>query len=559
MIHFLLRNSGWILLFSVLTGLIGGLGAAGLIATINIALDHGQDRFIHLGGIYIGLCFLLIMARVISAFLFMRIGQNVIFDLRLKLSRQVLRAPFSRLQKVGAARILACLTQDVVILAETFRWLPMLCVNLAIVAGCLIYLGWLSKALLVLVLFIILVGVGGFRLIENRALHGLTMAREYDDALYGHFRSLTQGIKELKLHELRRNAFLSDYLEFDANNYRQQYLKGNSYFIVANNWGNGLFYLLLGSVLFLLPYGPEYAVKFSQMLEVDVSILPVWPELGHDFLRGYCLTILFMMSPLAALVDGLPLLAKGNIALKKIETLGMDSSEPELTTPGASLVVSNPTVLKLKGVTHQYRREDEDHSFNLGPIDLTVQPGEVVFLTGGNGSGKTTLALLLVGLYTPEQGCVELGGQLITEVNRESYRQQFSAVFSDFYLFDSLLGFHGEGLDVEARAYLARLQLSHKVQIEEGVFSTLDLSQGQRKRLALLVAYLEDRPFYLFDEWAADQDPVFKKVFYTEILPALKDKGKTVIVISHDELYFYMADRCLKIVDGMLAEKVIVK
>lgn len=154
----------------------------------------------------------------------------------------------------------------------------------------------------------------------------------------------------------------------------------------------------------------------------------------------------------------------------------------------------------------------------------------------------------------PEQGEIRLGEQCITDANREGYRQQFSAVFSDFYLFDSLLGFHGKELDAEARAYLARLQLDHKVRIENGEFSTLDLSQGQRKRLALLVAYLEDRPFYLFDEWAADQDPVFKKIFYTEILPALKAKDKTVVVISHDDNYFHVADRCLKIEDGTLSE-----
>ncbi len=559
MIRFLLRSSGWLLVLSVFTGLLGGLASAGLIAVINMALANERDALIQLSWIFAVLCTLLLLARMTSAFLLMRLGQDVIFDLRLKLSRQILRASFPRLQAVGPARILACLTQDVATLAEAFRWLPMLCVDAAIVAGCLVYLGWLSGILLVLVLFAIVVGVSGFRLIENRALHGLRMARESDDALYGHFRSLTQGMKELKLHELRRDAFLSECLEAAALGYRQHYLKGTGFYILAGNWGNSLFYLLIGAVLFLLPNVLEAAAGLAQTVGLEISELSIRLEMRPEIVRGYCLTILYMMSPLAALMDGLPVLVRGNIALKKILALGWDSREPESEKPESLLPFSQSAVLKLTGVTHRYRREGEDRPFTLGPLDLTLRPGEVVFLIGGNGSGKTTLALLLVGLYVPEQGEIRLGEQRITDANREGYRQQFSAVFSDFYLFDSLLGFHGKELDAEARAYLARLQLDHKVRIENGEFSTLDLSQGQRKRLALLVAYLEDRPFYLFDEWAADQDPVFKKIFYTEILPALKAKDKTVVVISHDDNYFHVADRCLKIEDGTLSEIEVVK
>ncbi|MFA5921361.1 MAG: cyclic peptide export ABC transporter [Methylococcaceae bacterium] len=559
MIRFLLRNSGWLLVLSVFAGLLGGLSSAGLIAVINMALDSEQDTLTQLCWIFFGLCTLLLLARMTSAFLLMRLGQDVIFDLRLKLSRQILRASFPRLQAIGPARILACLTQDIATFAEAFRWLPMLCVDAAIVAGCLLYLGWLSGALLVIVLLAIIVGVSGFRLIENRALHRLRMARESDDILYGHFRSLTQGMKELKLHEPRRDAFLSECLEVAAKGYRQHYLKGTGFYILAGNWGNSLFYLLIGAVLFLLPNVPEAAAGLAQSVGLEISELSIRLEMRPEIVRGYCLTILYMMSPLAALMDGLPVLARGNIALKKIEALGWDSRDPESEKPESSLSFSQSSILKLAGVTHRYRREGEDRPFILGPLDLTLQPGEVVFLTGGNGSGKTTLALLLVGLYVPEQGEIRLGKQCITDANREGYRQQFSAVFSDFYLFDSLLGFHGKELDVEARAYLARLQLDHKVRIENGEFSTLDLSQGQRKRLALLVAYLEDRPFYLFDEWAADQDPVFKKIFYTELLPALKAKGKTVVVISHDNNYFHLADRCLKIEDGTLSEIAVVE
>src|SRR5205814_6617774 len=170
--------------------------------------------------------------------------------------------------------------------------------------------------------------------------------------------------------------------------------------------------------------------------------------------------------------------------------------------------------LELRGVVHSYHREQDNSNFVLGPIDLSFRPGELVFLVGGNGSGKSTLAKIITGLYLPEAGEIRLDGEVITNKNRDDYRQLFSAVFGDFYLFENLLGLENPKLDEQAEAYLEQLHLHHKVKVKNGSLSTTAVSQGQRKRLALLTAYLEDRPFYLFDEWASDQDPHFKKVFY---------------------------------------------
>lgn len=202
------------------------------------------------------------------------------------------------------------------------------------------------------------------------------------------------------------------------------------------------------------------------------------------------------------------------------------------------------------GVTHSYYQEREESSFILGPIDLQIHSKELVFIVGGNGSGKSSLAKLIAGLYIPEAGEIYLDGKLIDHQNREWYRQQFSVVFSDFYLFDRFLGMSTLDLDTQTRDYLVQLQLDHKVQVKDGVLSTTALSQGQRKRLALLTAYLEDRPFYVFDEWASDQDPLFKKIFYTQLLPDLKSRGKTVLAISHDDRYFYLADRIIQLEYG---------
>ncbi|CDG83359.1 hypothetical protein [Janthinobacterium agaricidamnosum] len=57
---------------------------------------------------------------------------------------------------------------------------------------------------------------------------------------------------------------------------------------------------------------------------------------------------------------------------------------------------------------------------------------------------------------------------------------------------------------------------------------------------------------YLFGEWAAGQDRLFKRVFYTRLLPDLKARGKTVILITHDDAYFHCADRVIKLEDGHL-------
>jgi putative pyoverdin transport system ATP-binding/permease protein len=269
---------------------------------------------------------------------------------------------------------------------------------------------------------------------------------------------------------------------------------------------------------------------------------------------GYTVMLIFMVGPLQVLVSRVSGFNLAEVALQKIEDL-----ERNLTALPADVAMQHEPRGKFKrldliDITHGYRCGGEIDNFIIGPLSLSLVPGEVVFLVGGNGSGKTTLAKLLVGLYVPADGETYLNGQIIIDSNREYYRQQFSAIFHDFHLFDRLLGFDGPELDRDARKYLAQLQLDHAVEIKDGTFSTTKLSQGQRKRLALLTAYMEDRPIYVFDEWAADQDPVFKRIFYHNVLPELKARGKAVLVISHDERYYNIADRIIKLDCGRIVE-----
>ena len=267
--------------------------------------------------------------------------------------------------------------------------------------------------------------------------------------------------------------------------------------------------------------------------------------------------VLYMISPLSTILNILPAFGRAMVALHKVEELGLalETHTSESEEIAAPTKMSCWKELKLKGVAHSYHQEQADSHFILGPLDMEFCPGELVFLVGGNGSGKTTLAKLLMGLYVPEAGQIFLDGQLITDETREMYRQLFAVVFSDFYLFEQLLGLVTPELDAQAQLYLAQLHLNHKVQVANGVLSTTALSQGQRKRLALLTAYLEDRPFYIFDEWAADQDPVFKEIFYTQLLPDLKRRGKGILVITHDDRYYHLADRILKLDYGQLVNQ----
>jgi len=305
---------------------------------------------------------------------------------------------------------------------------------------------------------------------------------------------------------------------------------GLSLYMIAADCGFLMFYALLGMTVFWFP----------TLLALEARAV-----------IGTLLLLLYMRAPLEGIFAWLPSFGQASVALGKIEELGLSLTGGE----DVSREILPETVwqsVELDHVTHCYRHDGEQEEFVLGPVNATFVPGELVFVTGGNGSGKSTLAKLFMGLYEPEAGTIRLDGDTITQSNIESYRQMFSAVFSDFYLFEHLVGASQHNIDGRAQELLSELQLNHKVSVHNGVLSTTELSSGQRKRLALLTAYLEDRPIYVFDEWAADQDPVFREVFYTQILQELRSRGKLIICITHDDRYFHVADRMIKLDYGQV-------
>jgi len=530
--QFLLQSSWRLVAIATLTGIISGGSSAAIIAVINYVIKNDFNNsplYMVLG--FMGLVLLSLITNFISQITLIQLAQQAIFDLRLRLAQRILAADLPQLESLGAARLLATLTDDVQAVSDAVRLIPFIFVDMAIAGGCFIYITFLSWQVTVLALIMLVLCLFIYRNLLRYARTKLALAREEQDSLYQHFQAVTNGTKELKLHYQRRQAFLQEDLWQTASAYRQYNVEGLSMFAIISNWGKMMFFFMIGLALFILP----------EVMSVSPSML-----------SGYILSFTYMVGPIDSLINRLPVISRSAVALEKIQSLNlMLNDRAEKTTPPAATVHDWQT-LQLKRVTHTYGSDRDDRRFTLGPLNLSLHPGEIVFLVGGNGSGKSTLAKIITGLYTPENGEIWFDNIPITDSNREWYRQHFSVVFADFFLFARLLGLQDPNLEQQATKRLRQLQLDHKVTIESGTLSTTALSQGQRKRLALLTAYLEDRPIYLFDEWASDQDPVFKDLFYRELLPQLRDRGKAIIVISHDDHYFHLGDRLIKLDYGQL-------
>lgn len=530
-----LRGSRRVIALAVLVGMLAGFTSVALMALINAKVARPQTVTAELIWAFVGLALLDLLSNFASGLLAVRIAHENSFGLRMDLCRQILAAPLRRLEEAGAHRILAALTQDVSNLTNAFMRLPPLFLNLAIVVGCLVYLSWLSKAMFVALLIFLTISVLSWMIPERKAKHFLGVAREQWAILVSHFRSMTEGAKELKLHRQRRAAFLSNNLLKAARAFKEDSVIAGRIYALVNSWSQVLYFVVIGVMLFAFPR--------------------LIGEVSQSVLTGFALTVLYLRGPMVNLMNIIPYFSAAQVSHKAIEELGFSLMHSGVDEPEAPLRFDpNPSwrCLELLEVTHKYYREKENGNFSLGPINLVFQPGELVFIVGGNGSGKTTLIKLLMGLYAPEEGAIRMDGENITDATRESYRQYFSAVFADFYLFPELLGLNNANLDERARDYLSQLELDRKVELQDHKLSTTELSFGQRKRLALLTAFLEDRYIYVFDEWSAGQDPHFKDVFYFQLLPDLKARGKTVIVVSHDDRYYHLADRIIKLENGQV-------
>ena len=527
-----IRHSRSLIVLAIAGSLLAGVGYTMLIALIKSAVSNESLAQSKLIWMFVAFCIAIPVCGFASQLVLLYLTSKAAYELRVQLSRQILSAPLRQLEQLGSHRLLATISQDIGNVIELVTVLPQILTQLAMMFGCLFYLGWLSWKLLLIMLGYMAIGLLTHQLPLLKAFRYFRLLREQWDDMYKAFQGVIVGTKELKLNRGRRDAFLSEELEPAAFGLQNYGMKGNAIAMAVSNWGQILFFIFIGLLLFVTPF----------LLNVESQVLV-----------GYTLAVLFMITPLTMILNQIPAMERAYLSAERIEELGLSlkATKPEnlASTPNA---VTSWQRLDLVDVTHSYRQDGGSVDFELGPINLTLYPGELIFLIGGNGSGKTTLVKLLMGLYEPESGEIRVDDKPVTMNERDDYRQKFSVVFYDFYLFERLFGFNGNDVDAQSQKYLDRLQLSHKVEVKNGHLSTVDLSQGQRKRVALLNAYLEDRPIYIFDEWAADQDPQFKRIFYYELVPELKSRGKTVIVISHDDRYYGLADRLIKLESGKI-------
>ncbi len=473
---------------------------------------------------------------MIAQIAMVKIGQGAIARLSLHLVRQTLLLPLRAFEMLDSSVLLSALTDDIALIANAMVGLPHLCINIPIVVTCLVYTGWLAPRSMACGVVFATLAIIAFAIVSGRGIKALRRAREQQALLVSHYRTLIGGFRELKVHRGRREAYVAESLEPTLASARADMVSGMAYFAAGEGWGQLAFFGFIGFLLFAAP-----------------SIEPI----SRPTLVSAVLVVLYLMTPLDIILTWVPVLGRAQVSLARVQALiptlerrGDDGTGRPVQIERLALRDS----ICLEGVTFHYRDGDDDAGFHLGPVDLTLRPGELVILAGGNGSGKTTLVKLVTGLYRPDSGDVRIDGRRLTEEDRDAYRQLFSVVFADGHLFGDLVGVGTYGIAERAREGLEQLGLAPVVSVRESTFTTVDLSQGQRRRLALLGALLEDRPISIFDEWAANQDPSFKQLFYHKVLPELRAAGKALLVISHDESYFDAADRVIYLQDGRILE-----
>lgn len=531
----LLRPFWPTVLGGIVLGLVGGASVAGLLAVVNRGLYATQSDVAALLFAFAGLCLLILIGSIGADISANYVGQRIIAGLRKSLAAKILAAPIDQLEIYRTHRLIPVLTQDVDTISDFAFFFSSFFVSLVITLGCMVYLAVLSWPLFLITGLVIFLGTIAHAFARTRGVRGFNAARDSEDELQKHYRAIAEGAKELRLNRARRQRVYVEQLQHTVDRISAVQIKSINLFVTARALGTMLFFVVIGVALTLRPF--------------------LWPDSPAAVSSGFVLVLLYMRGPIDQVIGILPSLGRAQVAMRRIADLSEQFSTPEQdllaapsTAPDGSGRVES---IELRGVSYSFRAAPGSEPFVLGPIDLHVRKGDIVFIVGENGSGKTTLIKLLLGLYAPHSGALLRDGQPVVTQTRDDYRQLFTTIFSDYYLFEDLLQ-GAEMVPEVAERYLRRLEVAHKVSVENGVFTTTDLSTGQRKRLALMNAWLEERPVLVFDEWAADQDPAFRHIFYTELLPDLKRMGKTIIVISHDDRYFGAADHLVRLRHGKI-------
>ena len=532
-IELLKRDGGLKVRSTLFAATLAGLSNALILALASYAIEHTDELELRVLGLYL----LAVVLYVITARRTHHITTSVIEDslekIKQRIARKVERAEAAGIERVGMSEVYDRITENTSAISDAAGPITNLMMSLCILVAAALYVLWLSPEGFVFIVLMVGVGAALFWNQRKAILDRLQKTSRQRLVFFDALTDLLRGFKETKFSRERSDEVLREVLG------STKILRDLS--AEANVLFDDLF-IFTNLVLFAL-------------LCTLTMVLPQYIAFDGVTLASLTAAVLFVWGPLSGIAGGVPAYLRTNVSLEQIAELEakLDAMASEARIPAPdepSPWAEGFSKLELRGFEFQYEAKDgEDVGFKIGPVDLELDAGEVLFIVGGNGSGKTTLFKALTGLYRPSAGSVLVDGETVGPDNIVAYRELISAIFSDFHLFTKLYGLLEIGQD-QADAMLELMGLRDKTKLVEHQFTNRELSTGQRKRLAMVVALLEDRPLYCFDEWAADQDPEFRKYFYEELIPMLVGRGKTVIAVSHDDRYFDCADRVLTLEYG---------
>lgn len=521
-----------------LMAVVAGGASAGILAVVNAAAQatkdaDGQFYFVALFG-------LALLAYIVSQKYVLVVTtdevERIVDERRRDLIRKLANCELQGVEKIGHGVIFTAINSDAQTISQTAGSLMLGVQALILIFWTAIYLATLSLPTLALVAVVLLIAS---RIYQRKiALARVELRRAHDQvtALHEVVEGLLGGFKEVKLSGRRAAELLADAMQVSA---RTAYFRSLAQRALAANFifSQVAIFVLLGTLVFVLP------VLSTTFADTTVKSLTA---------------VLFLVGPISGIISSVPQITVANAAaenLLRLEQLLDQHAEAERAEDyvPASSATPEQGFRSIELNRLHFSRGQGSETFSVGPIDLTIRAGETIFLTGGNGSGKTTFVKMLTGLYPADSGDILVDGRRVGKAAMQSYRDLFGAVFSDFYLFTKLYGIE-EFDPARGTALIDEMEIEDKVSLSERGFSTVDLSTGQRKRLALVSVQLENKPIIVLDEWAADQDPHFRAKFYETLLPRLKADGATVIAITHDDKYFHLADRRLHMEDGRIIE-----
>lgn len=449
--------------------------------------------------------------------------RKLVHEIRIDMVGKILSSSYEKFEKIENGRVLATINGDIYVIGNIAYMAISLATSIITVTGAFLYLSviafWATMVTAVLVCLISTV----YYFFSKSTRPLFEEARDAGNVLMDFMTDLITGYKEISLNRRKKLEFREDISDC-SEGLRAKIMKAETNFIYAFLVGELLLILLLGTSAFALPV--------------------LFPAIKLPVIMSFIMILLYLIGPINGILRSIPEIMQFKIAWDRIKVFLEElPSDLSIDEPMPLTITGKPDSFQADGVRFLYDTGTTP-SFSVGPVSFELNKGEILFITGGNGSGKSTLAKMLTGLYKPSTGVIRINNQVVPAVELGEY---FSVVFSPVHLFKKLYSVTIDGREKEIFRYLEELDLSHKVSIRNMTFDTLDLSNGQLKRLALLQCYLEDKPIYLFDEWAADQDPEYRKFFYRTLLPKMKLQNKIIIAITHDDHYFDVADKILKL------------